>query len=69
MCVESKRQEQHLMKIYGGLNQFCHALVFSFHYDFFESEGILLSVSTAESYSHFGDRAAVAKEGGIGKSG
>lgn len=69
MCVETERQEEHLMKIYGGLNQFYHALVFSFHYEFFESEGIVLSISTAESCSHFGDRAAVAKEGGIGKSG
>jgi len=41
----------------------------SFHYDFFESLGIFLSMSVAGTYSCFGDRAAVVKGNAIGKSG
>ena len=41
----------------------------SVHNDFFESLGIFLSMSFAERYLCFGDRAAVVKGNEIGKSG
>lgn len=44
-------------------------MLLSFHYDFFESLGIFLSMSFAERYLCFGDRAAVVKGNEIGKSG